>query len=344
MKKRLHYAMSRVPLKKLKGDTKPSGTEGNEMSHVDVIAKIIMNARIERQQVNEQEDDQTDAQEAQNMKEDTGKLNKIQKYFKTLKNRKGELKRNPDVKIKGKSVMQEGRRTFMGKAQRKKGNQLKGVNVDLKTKDMQQMQQIQARLRRKYKRKSLRVVLIDTDSSEERGQSSDSDSHSSFECHSTEDDKMAAPTRKHNMSAKDIDITGAGGPTEVAVDVHHGPESSGDDEQLEGAVGGFVEKVAEGGHVNEVAEVFFAEEGFNIVSSDSSLDAFGSQKSTVIKGKSRMKKHLENIEMRKVAQGKSSKADTFDKRGVQWGLKESSDSDSDGGWDFETGGMPLLPR
>ncbi len=93
-------------------------------------------------------------------------------------------------------------------------------------------------------------------------------------------------------------------------------------EELEGAVGGVVEEHHEGTSGN--------------CPSDSSNE---SQRSTQSQAAMRwvQMKRKDKINLKQGAMG-TSQAETHLRQ------EESSDSDSDGGWDFETGGMPLLPR
>ncbi len=339
MKKRLHYAMPRIPLQKLKIDGKQEGTQ-EEVTHVGAIAKRIRNARIKRQQLSVVEDDHNDTDQARNTETNDQKT-------KLCREKRQELKRSPPVKDKAADVMDQTTDTLVSKCgsifhkgTKKKQKQQNRLNADLGEQEMKKLREMDVRLRKALNRKSLRIVLIDSDSSEERKQSSDSDLSCTSVCHTQDDGKKPQIITKDNACAEDIRETE--GPHQVAVDVHHGlVDSSSDDEQLEGAVGGFVEelpieKEAEGGHLNEGAELFFPEEGINIVSSDSSLETFGSQKSSLINGGFIRAKHIEAIEMMKAVKGKVAQTE------MKWGEEESSDSD--GGWDFETGGMPLLPR
>ncbi len=131
------------------------------------------------------------------------------------------------------------------------------------------------------------------------------------------------------------DGAGVGGMIEIAVDVHHGGSSVDDESELEGAVGGLVK-----GNGNNTME--------NSPDSDEECLTFTKQNRNLTLGDSSSESDIEldSLEWRKKNRKKIENIHTerMEQTGLQSGEEESSDSDSDGGWDFETGGMPLLPR
>ncbi len=337
--------MPRVPLCKLKDNANQEVTNNEPISHVETIARRIKDAKLGTQPRNIQQVEPENGQ-VQRKEENIPKLKKPQEHMETRRKRRCKprkhAKQRDATEYDTDAVMDKRKAPLKVSRHHKKQRNI--PNIDLRKHEVQNLREIEDRLRKTLHRKSLRFVLIDSESSEEMEEESSSYSSSSGSVFSVTNigERFVGPPDQETEESE----TGAESPCVAVVDVHHEPDlhevdSSGTDGQLEGAVGYAVKELpsarkAKGGHLNEGTEVFLAEEGALL--SNSSLEGFGSQH--IFKDK----KNPEDFEISVAQKRKNSQLEMFDQKEIQWGQEESSDTDSEGGWDFETGGMPLLPR
>lgn len=216
-------------------------------------------------------------------------------------------------------------------------------NVNLNRKEEAQLRKIEDRLQKLLERKLLGPESIQSDSSEET-----SPAQSSGLCSDTDDSDavVKATADMSTMGGESLAEFDTGHRFQMTVDVHQ--EAALDDEdQLQGAVGGVIEDP----FCDTVSGVLFLEEENRLFStkqvshemySDSSQEDDHSENSRKLKGLFQRKEGMNKMKMLKFKQGKIARTKHQPIKEVRWGEEESSDSE--GGWDFETGGMPLLPR
>ncbi len=142
----------------------------------------------------------------------------------------------------------------------------------------------------------------------------------------------------HKMKNKQTADLEAGNRLRVSVDVHEVVN----EEYLEGAVGGVMEADS---FPQAKDQGVYLEHDDNEILSDSFIGSLHDRKPFVKERKKidkrRNKMHLK---MQKMKKGENTHFKAKDQAKIQWGQEESSDTESDGGWDFETGGVPLQPR
>ncbi len=176
------------------------------------------------------------------------------------------------------------------------------------------------------------------DSSNEETSTLSSDSNSEtlgvvFDAKSDVDD-----VDDHKMKRKQTADIEAGGRLRVCMDVHEVVN----EEQLEGAVGGIMEEEC---HPQEKDQGGYLQHDDIEILSDSSIGSLHDRKPFVKGRKKRTKRrHRMHLKMQKMNKGENTHFKAKDQAKIQWGQEESSDTESDGGWDFDTGGMPLRPR
>ncbi len=148
----------------------------------------------------------------------------------------------------------------------------------------------------------------------------------------------------------------AGGRFNIVADVHH----EDNEDELEGAMGGVMEEGELERAVGNVTDkdthcptrqdfhlhATFSEHETNEFISDSSIKSDPLNVSQRLKKWTKKKKrgNKQQTGTKKVTKNGAQRGNVKHQTKMQWGQEESSDSDSEGGWDFETGGMPLLPR
>ncbi len=347
MQKRLLYAMPRVPLHELKpGMKNKEDANKNTQCHVGTIAEKIQNAKRGRKPA---------ADEL--MKE--GHKREKRNLFKILMRKKRKVKANK--KTEGDKTLQD----FTQLAAKMRN--MEGTGLTRREKI--QIRRIESRLRKVHDRQALELTPADDSVSEETSEELSSD---------TESTSIGSSHRGFVAAHGDMEITevssevDGGGEINVAVEVHQGDEEELEgavggvmkEEILEGAVGGVMEEEilegAVGGVMEEEAPIareraakageacVFVEQAQHEILSDSSI---GSDH-TAQKVKDWFKRNDSRNEINerrnqlkmKNMRRKDTRCKDMEESEVLWGEEESSESDSDGGWDFETGGMPLLPR
>ncbi len=349
LKKRLHYAMPRIPLRKLKanknGKHEIHNVPDKPESHVGTIAKRILNAKM-------------------------GKGKAIDKNI-TVKNMIGTdvaaQNENTDKIRRKHPEYNEGKKLHKIMKMAEKMHHM--GDLVLTRIEKRQLTKIYFRLEKLTKETHLDTSATESDTSET---TPDSCSHSSsqpeaeeylssvavdklsevdgrLDMHTTVDEDCGEDQYEGAMGGvfQDVEDSSCEIDAEknfvVIADVHF---CRGEDE-IEGAVGGVVEEPLDR---TSSRNSFLSEEtgkhnavmvGCQI-DSDSSIE-FDHPKQSKRWIRWRKGKHNENILKlvnvikKTVPQGEE---------GFQWGQEESSNSDgySDGGWDFETDGKPLLPR
>ncbi len=183
----------------------------------------------------------------------------------------------------------------------------------------------------------LDISPTDDSSSEEKSTlSSDSNSETLgvvFDAKSDVDD-----VDDHKMTREQTADIEAGDRLRVCVEVHEVVN----EEQLEGAVGGIMEEEC---HPQEKDQGGYLKHDDNEILSDSSIGSLRDRKPFVKTRKKRNKRRNRmHLKMQRMKKDEKTHLKVKDQARIQWGQEESSDTESDGGWDFETGGMPLRPR
>ncbi len=294
MQKRLHYAMPRVPLAKLK----PQKNNNNQReSHVATIAKRIGNAKLGRRQT----EDELETQEGKHESLETVEIevNSAEELSEVMNHSEDESEAEDDCRL---------------------GNVDTAGTVggtDLSKKEQKQLRKIEKRIRRALKRKIFKGDPILDSSNEETSPTVSSDSSSQKTC--------------DEISASEQDSFDEGSRFEITADVHQ--VVSDDQDELEGAVGGVEENVE---NTEKIALIELEQR--EMISSDSSSDTQRKVLTWMEKNKG------EEAKPRRFRKLRTFQVGEFAPEEIQWGQEESSESDSEGGWDFETGGMPLLPR
>ncbi len=357
MKKRLHYAMPRIPLQKLKanknGQCEDQNVQDEPKSHVGTIAKAIRNAKIGKGQVSDRNiteqdfmgtDKNVNNQNVDKIRRKHPEHNKGKKLLKIMK-----------ISVKMDHIGDFG----------------------LTKMEKRQLKQITSRLEKLHRDMQEGSTTTESDTSNTTLTASCQSSLQSEaeECMNSvaiskkttdklfeADDKLDVPT----TAAEDCDeeqFEGAMGGVfyevedsscesdaeknfEVIADVHCG---RGDD-QIEGAVGAVVkesmtETISRDPIVDEETRIHHASMAGYQIDSDSSIE-FDHHKQSKKWKRWRMGKHKENnLKLGKIRKDTIPQGTGENQTKFQWGQEEeSSGSSSDGGWDFETGGMPLLPR
>ncbi len=328
MRKRLHYAMPRVPLSKLRRDVVEQGAGDEPVSHVGVIAKRIVDAKMQRTKLDGSSDDESNyhASEENRKKTKVAGLREMQM--------EGRGRKTEKVKVKDHEIRMK---TSVLKKTTKKVEHL-----DLKNKEQTHLKDIEQRLRKLYKRNNLRFILVDSESSK-------SSSQSTVDSDSTEDDEICVSLKDVQMDVghvveDDSWDDAAEDKVVVLADVHH--ETDLDvEEQLEGAIGGVAENLEHSSRKDTVHsdETFgMMIEGHEIeCSSDSSAESELFLSTGSKKGWLGRKKHPDRIKLVKVKRHKllpqlSHQSD------IQWGEDEdSTDADQDG-WEDAPNKRPLL--
>ncbi len=356
MKKRLHYAMPRIPLHKLKMKAKnievdPRGIPNKPKTHVGTIAKIIYNAKLGRRQAPGANLGGLDTS-SQNIAKIGEKLAKCGNPHKDKCNQ---------TKIQNFTKM---------------AHEMNNV-VGLSNKEKKQMRKIISKLQKIYRNTHLETTYSsDTSDSIQPGSSESSSQRESggsgSECVADEEiykdedllcmiqssPRCEVAANGHNESSVG-DIGGAASwdedstseldevnKVEVVADVHDNRAT----DQNEEAVGGVEEELESDGsrtdllldEETELCEV--SRPGYGLQYDSSFEDHCHDKPKAEKRWKIGKNKGRNLLEMAKVRKDTVLQVEGEDTINFQWGQEESSDSESDGGWDFEIGGMPLLPR
>ncbi len=315
MKKRLHYAMPRVPLQILKGTRGNQALRDEPVSHVGTISKRIIAARAKTHKYDGGKGNMADTMNTQFPNEAARKRKhrrNIQfarhKITKKNKRHKPVHKAQPEgLDLSSQNTIPEKKAMFK--------------QFDLDRKEQKSLNEIEHRLRKTRGRKSLRFVLIDGDSSELSSTTSGTDFSSDSEMHGTVTD---VSSEAREVTDKDSQVMGAeiGVGFEVCADVHKEPESH-DEDELEGAVGGLVEAgpVA----ARKKTKPNTTDVGIE-TASDSSFESDHSETKRAFKPWFGKTQKIYNLKIEQL-----NKFET-DSSGVKWGQDERSDSESDEGW------------
>ncbi len=326
MRKRLLYAMPRVPINQLK-NFQGQGNAHKPVSHVTTLAKRITNGKRQRQNPDDFAENAFDTQNQRNAKlekEPTIKRKiQLSNFWTTIHPRRHKIVQR----------VRPTRRRVMGKKYLKalkiKRKTFDVEHFDLHKREQTNLRKIERRLREVYQREGMRFVLVDSDSS----------NSSEFETGSdvTRPD-LDVETDTSILNDENVQVMDVGDAVRVEFDaeVHHEPES---DEELEGAVGGVVEEPLGRArdaalHFNKKTEMNPADLDVEIAS-DSSSEYDHSNTKRVFKGWFGRRRKCESLKM-----GQLKKLETGP-AGIQWGKDERSDSDSDKGW-MNDEGTPLL--
>ncbi len=131
---------------------------------------------------------------------------------------------------------------------------------------------------------------------------------------------------------------------EVTADIHNEFATGGDEAELEGAVGGVREEDFTWEQTSHPGEVFEMPASDHMTS-ESLPESDHFKTSEFVQDWIGRLHNKQKVNTNKEEKGEHFIANITDfneEKMIQWGEEESSDSE--GGWDFETGGMPLLPR
>ncbi len=358
MKKRLHYAMPRIPLHKLKMSAKnvdeARDVPNKPETHVGTIAKIIWNAKLGKRQA-----PKTNAVKHGMVPQNVAKIGE-----KTVKRGNMQIDKHNRTQLQN----------FMKTVQEM---DVRG-HVGLSKKEKKQMRKMMSKLQKIYRSTYLQTTTSSSDTSESfHAEGSESSSQresggSGSECVADEgmykDEDMlcmilSSPrcevaANGHNESCVG-DIGGAASwdedntseldevnKVEVVADVHDNRAT----DQNEEAVGGMEEELESDGsrtdllldEETELCEV--SRPGYGLQYDSSFEDHCHDKPKAEKRWKIGKNKGRNLLEMAKVRKDTVLQVEGEDTINFQWGQEESSDSESDGGWDFEIGGMPLLPR
>ncbi len=178
---------------------------------------------------------------------------------------------------------------------------------NLNRKERMEMRKLEKRITNVIKQKTTEGVQID-----------DSPSEETFEFSSEKN------TDDENLSCAEIPVGTDGGMfQEITADVHQELDAG----ELEGAVGGMEDNSCD----TDIISFFEKEDNSSPDTNRKVMDWI------------EMNAQRDEFKINQFSRANTS-GELLPRTEVQWGEEESSDSDSDGGWDFETGGMPLLPR
>ncbi len=331
MKKRLHYAMPRVPLNKLKGDNEHQDSDEEPISHVGTMARRIVEAKSVHQQLENIADDSSQGKQH-------GMLGKSKTFLK----HKTKKKKHVDF-AEAKHSMQFQTKESIGRGKshmKMTTNQVENIlSLDLSRRDMKQLQKIESKLQRKHKGKKLQFVLVECESSDEITQKQNSDGSSDS------DTQLDGTTRVkkylHEMPA--INTSSANTSEEVNVivsaDVHQDMDS------MEGAVGGIVEpppveksweKIW---HLRADDEAKQQKGNIPVFASDSSEELHSCNTARTGKGWYTTRREDQTVEMKILNKHNSGGKG---KTQVKWGQEEKSESDSDGWWQSDDDDLSLL--
>ncbi len=312
--------MPRVPLHKLKsGHHQVVDVEKGPNNHVGTFANRIAKSKMGKRQAKRENVKSTPrakrAGRANNgTTEMDDKLNSVQNKGATLKHKKVKMSEQAaEMREMGDSKIPSHVSGMLHNIRH-----MKTLNVNRKQR--KQLEKIESLLEKFHKAHKLRQ------SAEESSRLS-GDSNCDTE---TSEGEYDVEVSLKDMALRDIsNELDEGGRNEITLDVHN----EEGEEELEGAVGGIGELY----HHQDTNMNTYTEEDKN--DSDSSLESDQFETHRLTRSWSQSK-HTQQKRKRSPVE----KGITLSKQEIQWGEEESSDSDSEGGWDFETGGMPLLPR
>ncbi len=358
MKKRLHYAMPRIPLHKLKmkGNNvdEPTDVQNKPETHVGTIAKIIWNAKLARRQApganvgNHDTPPQNVAKIGErlakcgNPHRDKCNRTKIQNFIKMA--HEMNIKDHVVVGLSKKEKKQI--RKIISKLQKIHQNTHLETTYSSDSSDSIQPGSSESSLQRESGGSSSKC---DTDEEIYNDEDLLSTIQSSLRC------EVAANV--HNVSCEDLmegtmsrDEDSTPELDEVKVDVVADVHDNRATDQNEEAVGGVEEELESDASkkdlvLDEETELCgISKPGYSL-ESDSSFDGHHHNVPKAWKRwKTGKNKGRNNLEMAQVRNDTVLQVEGEYSINFQWGQEESSDPDSEGGWDFETGGMPLLPR
>ncbi len=306
MQKRLHYAMPRVPLVKLKPDINKGNINNQPQSHVGTIAKIIGNTKRSKRQAEEDHTKENDveieiSEENVAPEMDTGSQKHVDNF-----------------RLEQVTESFDNLRQVLGE--------------DLNRREWMQMRKLEKRIRNVIKQRTTEDSLgEETSESLNSDYSCDTDVSNSQEFSDVDSPDLLMGELSNEFCA--------GNRLNVVVDVHQ----ELNEDKLDGAVGEVLGKKQEKEEETEKTSLFKFK-------GHSGYETFPKRAknhkatSHMVKTWLERNKRENEMESRRQIEGKFS-GDIVEYHGdMQCSLEESSDSDSEGGWDFETGGMPLLPR
>ncbi len=314
MKKRLLYAMPRMPLAKLKGDFKIENTIGEPVSRVKTIAKRIQEARMGKNQT-DLDFDAVPPKDA-SVPALQAKVKQPEVMIKTMRRERGRKEL-----VRRSTLSTETNKRMMGVK-----------NFGLGKREVMSLKDIEKRLRKVHDMKNLKFILIEGDSSD-LSESSTSTVDADFKCIETSESDSDMPCDPWHEAQRDcfeMDTVPVAR-VEVHADVHQELDS---DHELEGAIGGLGEDVAA---LTQKSRGLHTEQNSDIASI-SSVENYGSGiRNSLFAGS-------DGAYWIKMVEGKKfipcdERTDTI---AVQWGEDQESQGSSDGEWEQDCAGMPLL--